>query len=672
MSKESINFFINNSFIDTGNLKIFYNFTGQSGESPSTGSWQHKIPNTENIFSKKASFFLDFEKSGMGDCALFSNYNSGGTYPSGFAFGLTDSNNLFFETHDLNGPVVYTSNYNLSKRNLVNFQLSNNLLTFNIFKNNLEVESESFPINSNYILQSNDWYMGSGNSYETFSGNFYSFLYFNNDLSFESVKNIFSGFAYDVNSGTGGQFIPFSGLSGYENIYTGYSGITGYQLTEFQSGFEQTYFYTEALTGTLTNITGSIKVPIWTGACFSDVEDGIIYKWYDVEGSYTGVTGYELKSGLTTGYETIVTETPLSGFISGLSGQIEIYTTGQIFSGSGNSTVYNLDTGFLEKLNYNSILYLGERYENSISEVLYSQTGQISGEYNKSPNYNFAYEEFDFLEPTESGNQSFFLNGQFFVESGKTDGGTIYAPIVTLDEDYWLEDDRIANSNDFVAPNDFGIFDSRKTNIQKYTITGKYDADPNSAASMSINIIGGTGVKYTINDAINYSSYIIRGTNDFVNYNEITSGVITGNPHITKIFPYVYSFYTTRFSGFETGYLPKIEVEDNDYVFYNGQKLINGYDYICYSGEYLDNNILDVNDNLFVISFSESKESITGLFDYSGLSFMKTTPEYYLNGIRQKYDIFVEHSLENSLLAHQNSFLQKTGVIYNNEQNFFE
>ena len=604
MAKKDIYYFIDKSFINTGTLNFFYNFNNISGESPSTGLWNQKLTVSDGDFSDNCSLFFDFEKSGNGDCILFSNYESGGAYPSGFAIGITDSNSLFFESYDIEGPVVYTSHYNLSQRNLANVQLTDNLVTFNVFSNNLSVNSESFPIDSDYILRSDNWYLGSGENYPMFTGTFYNFLYFNTGLSFESIKSVFSGFAYDVTSGGSGQTVNFSGITGYENVYTYSSGVTGYQLAEIQTPSISNYFYTEELTGILSNITGTVKVPIWTGDCFTDVENGIIYKWIDISGSYTGVTGYNLLSGTTTGYETSYVETPLSGEIENLSGSIPLYGTGSVLSGAETGYTITKNYDYLENLNYNSVLYIGEQYLNSISELTYLQTGLKGGTYNQDSIFNFGYEEFDMIDNTSSGENTFFLNGQFFVESGFGDSGTIYAPSLFLNEDYWLEDGKIANTIGFAEENDFGIHDFREITFKKYTRTS--------------------------------------------------------------------SFSNTGVVGFVNGYLPDINIETGDYVFLNGQKLIENYDFKNETGIYYDTGILEAGDDVFVYKLSEPKNRETGSFNYTGILYIIDSLEYYLNGVRQKNEMFIQHSHQNSLLTNQNAYLSKTGVIYNNEQTFFE
>lgn len=667
MSRESIEYFINNSFIDTGNLKIFFTTGNPAQNIPG------KINDTSGIFSKESSFFFDFEKSGKGDCVLFSNYQSGGDYPSGFAFGVTDSNTLFFESYDIDGPVVYSSDHILSKRNLVNAQLSNNLVTFNFFNSNLGVNSESFPINTNYITQSDEWHLGSGKHNPVFTGNLYNFLYFNDNLSFESIKDIFSGFAYNVTTGGSGEYVLFSGFSGYENIYTGYSGFTGYKIQKSEEEIVTPFFFFDPLSGVIENITGSQKIPIWTGECFKDIEQGIIYKWIDITGFYSGITGYQLNSGFETGYNTITEEIPLSGFISGLSGSIPVYNTGYVFSGSGSEISYNLNTGYLEKLNYNSILYLGEQYENSISELYYTKTGIFREEYSKSPVFNFAYNEFDLVENSESGKQSFFLNGQFLVESGFDNIGNIFNPKIELQEDYWLEDNKIINTNGFVDLSDFGIFDLSELEIKKHYITGNEFKNPIENLSFSIISIGSTGVKFEFQNSVVNQKYYIRGTNNFSDYffvdQEIKS---TGKNFITKSYFKDYAFFDVGSTGFKTGYLPRIKINSGDYIFLNGQKLIEGLNYINFTGDYRDDGLAIIDDEIFSITFKEKKENKTGEFNYSGLSFIKDSIEYYLNGIRQKKEMYIQHSLENDGLAHQDAFLSKTGVIYNNEQNFFE
>ena len=124
--------------------------------------------------------------------------------------------------------------------------------------NSKSVESESFDYDFE-LNQSNDWKLGGGTGYIDY------FIYLNQYQSSEVLAQLMSGFwARPTGVGYETETYYTTGLSGYQDIFVGETGITGYIVTP--GGDEGRDFYTGAFPtfNSQTYLTGYISSGIYS------------------------------------------------------------------------------------------------------------------------------------------------------------------------------------------------------------------------------------------------------------------------------------------------------------------------------------------------------------------------------------------------------------------------
>ena len=201
------------------------------------------------------------------------------TGAKGYNFGITDRGHLFYQGFDKGGDFMYiASDIELSKRNIVSFSLGDDVLQISRFDYlNEKVQKHSFNIDTEFISNSDQFYLGGSNSfYRESDGDDTSFSGFLNEFA------LFSGFVpskilMNVGSGIVGDYFYSSGASTTKEQVTGYSesiiyktGITGYDFN---------------VTGTLTISTGrNMQTGSFTSDSTSAVEEGDKYfKYYTLD-----------------------------------------------------------------------------------------------------------------------------------------------------------------------------------------------------------------------------------------------------------------------------------------------------------------------------------------------------------------------------------------------------
>lgn len=396
MIKTGINYFYDFLGLDQSNLKVFYDFTSTSvtggnkigsvsngkelysgsattiysiNNSGAFSSSRDNLIKINNIsiddFNSDLSFLIKFRPSISQSSVLFSSL-TGDSFKSGFNIGINNSNNLYLEYYDNQGPVILTNQKKLPETSIVNVSISRGNVGLGWYNaNSRRMESTNFFINSAYLLFSDKWYLGgnilTGVGNQDFSGYMGGFLAFNTALSQASVTRLTSGF-YSYPS-----VVP--AVSGYSVT----TGVVDYSYTEIPS----------YVTGFNSIFSGYRTV----GAC------GETYPvWYDVPVVTQGVPSgrYDPVYGEITGYFEISPE-----------------VTGAV-----------INTGLLREMGYDSVTYTWRDIGASSREI-YNYTGIETTSYlNKFGNYDFVKGDFSTDSFYQSGNCNVFLNGVFQVESG--------------------------------------------------------------------------------------------------------------------------------------------------------------------------------------------------------------------------------------------------------------
>ena len=209
-----------------------------------------KVTGTSNLPYSNQSVLFDFEfNDAVTDCVLFGSLNkTSETINSevvsgarGYNFGINDRGKLFYQSFDKGGDFIYTANsIELSRRNIVGFSLGNNNLSLTrIDLLNNETNSEDFSVDTEFISNSSEFYLGGSNEYFRTGPDGASGEYVTSRVNLKSFA-LFSGFLpqssmFTISSGLVGDYFDSSSsdissrrITGYNQITTFKTGITGY------------------------------------------------------------------------------------------------------------------------------------------------------------------------------------------------------------------------------------------------------------------------------------------------------------------------------------------------------------------------------------------------------------------------------------------------------------
>jgi len=260
-----------------------------------------KIPIHELTLNEMSVLF-DFEWNGsVTNGVLFGSYDrfqetlgsNTVTGAKGFNFGFDDRGNLFFECFKSNGPAIYsTTDIELSKRNLLGFTVYGDSVVLSQFDYfNDEIYSQEFNLDSEYIGQNTEFYIGGSQRYfrtsdeydKTISGKLHELAIFSGSVSPSTIKKIGSGILGDYYFNTGIQTVK-SVITGYTSTPVYATGITGVELES---------------AGTLTVSTGRVAYTgLFTGSSsVSGGEGDDTYVFYnfdngDFQTTYKEKIGY--------------------------------------------------------------------------------------------------------------------------------------------------------------------------------------------------------------------------------------------------------------------------------------------------------------------------------------------------------------------------------------------
>ena len=265
-----------------------------SGKADLTES--NLIVNTPSLKYDSLSVLVDFEFRGQGTHVnqgiIFGGLEKTSstingeviTGSKGFNFGVNDRGKLYYRGFDDKGDFIHTSSsIELSKRNIISFSLDNDVLQVSRFDYlNQEVQKDSFNINTDFISNSDQFYLGGSKtipSYtgaETLSGEKETFSGYINEFALLSGY-IPSNILMNLGSGMIGDYFYSSGASTTKQQITGYSesiiyktGITGYNFN---------------VTGTLSISTGrNMETGSFASSVSQSVSEGDKYfKYYTLD-----------------------------------------------------------------------------------------------------------------------------------------------------------------------------------------------------------------------------------------------------------------------------------------------------------------------------------------------------------------------------------------------------
>lgn len=268
------------------------------------------LVNTPSLDYSSLSVLLDFEFRGQGTSVnegiLFGALEKTSstingeviTGAKGFNFGVNDRGKLYYRGFDHKGDFVHTlSSIELAKRNIISFSVDQNLLQISRYDYlNQNIENQSFNLNTSFISNSDQFYLGGSetiptyNGAETLSGEMETFSGFINEFALLSGY-VPSDILMSIGSGMLGSYFYSSGASTTKEQVTGYSetivyrtGITGYDFS---------------VTGTLTISTGrDMQTGSFASDSTSSIDEGEKYfKFYtlnngDAKTFYKEEVGY--------------------------------------------------------------------------------------------------------------------------------------------------------------------------------------------------------------------------------------------------------------------------------------------------------------------------------------------------------------------------------------------
>ena len=214
------------------------------------------------------------------------------TGAKGYNFGITDRGNLFYQGFDRGGDYIHVaSDIELAKRNIISFSLGADTVEISrIDYLNDNIHKQNFTIDSDYISNSDQFYLGGSNNFysttngddKSLSGYLNEFVLISGYTSSQIIKTIGSGMI--------GEYFSTTSASTTREEVTGYSesiiyrtGITGYEFNT---------------TGTLTISTGrDMQTGSSTaGGTQAVVEGDKFFKYYELNNG-TAKTFYKEEIG---------------------------------------------------------------------------------------------------------------------------------------------------------------------------------------------------------------------------------------------------------------------------------------------------------------------------------------------------------------------------------------
>lgn len=666
MSAKGINYFFERLNMDEDMFKLFYDFSEDSGSNvPSVSLADTKYSGTlasesgfydssgsgffdsnfisinhaDELGSQDWTMILSYEKVDQSDGVLFSSLSSSG----GFLIGVNSANKLFFEYN--NGePVIKTSSNSFAKKNAISVSKFGNTVVFCYYNfNTRKIEVENFIVDSNIAL-SDQWYIGDAqNAPSYFSGNaFHGYMdhviYFSNALNPMDLEQLFSGVFAEKSNELGkititGNVIYETGyvLSGVRYITSGQqeiSGILTHDLTPVSIEDANNLH----LFGEINNLCG---------------EDFPMYIYDSNTGRFVDNSFYRLTGDMSILNESSSTTT---GFANEREMIVGFETEGiNIGTGIIGENIIELDQ-CLDTCGNLVNTYLFQDVTGTISGTTFLPVKEVfTGDFPESvtPKYSSDLTIIDVEEgcvviENDSYIASFNFNGVTYLrEIDNKDLSHILGvqnPRVRLGKEPSYDN---ARKRYKVLRPDVSTSHSLYLNGVKQFKTKDYD--------LTQNYFNSSG-NYNKDDLVSYDSFILTERI----YENLTLGV--------------------------DNYVEVEDLDEDDLVFLNGQKLLRGHDYTV-AGNILDfsSTALDtpIEGELIVLSHGLNMLEQSGNSAYfNNLNFTKEGSFLFLNGQRQRRNVdYLEISnlgLLNGSGEFKNPIEKGLTTTYNNNDRFFE
>lgn len=313
MKESGINYFFDSLGINTGIFGIFHTFEDGGGStisSISLGQSQYSatLNDSTNFWTSPGSGFfsgnfaqignasgldsigwtkiISYERISVDPCILFDSLING----SGYRIGITESNKPYLQSFNQESVIAASLN-NYSSKNVITFTYLPNYLTlgyYNFNSNNVETETFAYPFQ---ITRSDYQILGS-----QFTGYMDYHMHFTQPLSADIQSQLLSGlWAYPTGTGFLITEVCTTGITGFQDVFVGSTGITGYIITP---GGDQgrDYFTGQFPTNVSTlNLTGYLSSGLYSSGIAGTI-------CYSITGNPTVLfqylTGYAASFGM--------------------------------------------------------------------------------------------------------------------------------------------------------------------------------------------------------------------------------------------------------------------------------------------------------------------------------------------------------------------------------------
>ena len=664
-------------------------FTGDLGTGTFSGGINDfydsiDITNNEDLFSGEFTFLISAQTTSRQDLGesqkgpvsnsnlLFSNLKSGqiisvdsdgetctGERYSGWQIGINASNRVYFESYNNYDPLIttYMGEQTPYSQNIWGLVYNEGNLKVGLY----DIATEVFSFNSDTIDVENldtrsPWKIGSGINFDPaakfspqltlnsglFAGKVNNFLYFNTGMEDAVINTVAKSLYSDLYekakdtyySGTGMALFTLTGLDISGLLASGFDcSVTGYETGEVQ--FEEAREITGDLTGEMTYYVFFSQ----RDHAISGVVKTYRSLWGDDIDPATGITGFLIVDHVT-GIETAISGcsgTGVSGLIfssSGLSGG-----TISGFTGLLTSVVSGISGQPTQLSRPNALSYIGEplTYGGVIEKYNIGGFGTLSvGELNNLANIGDATRNpgqgFYIKTSANPDSLSFYLNGvgreqgemslrtsstsETFVENGITYARTACGTIIELGDATTFEVETFFNN---------------------YTITS------GSCFVSGLEIMEELTFPITNRDIFN-----IYDTG-------LSTGTIRSRWEVTGTSDYASPPSPNPISG-------------DQWVFFNGQKLVSGINYFNDAGFVPSGYITGITGTYFTFPPVEGTTQSTGdSLSFDGSPFFPDSSLIFINGVRQDLSTYyVEHSNTKDLISGKETLKTYGDNVYTN------
>ena len=576
-----------------------------------------QLLNTEKNFT----ILISQEKVDNSCGTLFSNYQGDRAPTSGWEFAINNANKLFFKNFQNWMPHISTFNNTPAHKNYYYIGCDGSNINFGRYiVDDEKWEHGGVDINSNYLLNSPGWYLGSGEY--NYKGYIDQFFYFDEVIDYDVAEEVIAASEQGIQTGVGF-------LEGYV------SGITGWNCVP--SGTTGVIYTTGIVSGYVTGITAGNYL---TGSGLTGaVESGDIY--YEPLTTVTGAT---------------------SG--AGLTGTIEVYES---YIATGDASSAGIITGFATGLS--GFLFTG------LVEPIHIVTG-VTGVLSTGCTY----------EPIWGEPSGIIISGGETILTGDFNNQYRYNTISYLGERFvsgcqpcyqdWVEYIRTSDRENINRGTMVGYSELFKGSIYNLRQTGS----PETVTVVSNGITQLTGEAYeysVVSSLVSLNPFRTIVSTQDGNY------FLTGTRALSPGMLDPVDGDEVMFDGNQRGIRSRLDIPDlaayggapfseipmeGQQIFFNGQKIYSGVDYIDAGGFFPIGDITSMSGTYFCAPPYANSTINSGynLYDLTSTQFSGNTNIMYVNGVRQSPDSFLTYSTGVSLLKTGKNIIEEgLPLIYN-------